>query len=645
MLTSLAQLAAFRLQCDRSFISLIDGEHQHIIAEATKSISLYKSHEHTPEDGLAFGAIKIDLMAGVCASTIKAFTSNDPRDHIDTPNVTANSSLYIIRDFLQEPYFKKRPYVAEWPHMRFYAEVPITSHAGYVLGSVCVVDNKVRNGLSTEDCRALAEIASTVQEYLYSLRDKKAYSRSVRLVKGLNAFLDPESYPLPFDTLSPSSVEGKPSSEQLGTGLETILNPDHVDFAQEHTDSTVSLSPKTSLSQCSRYNSQSPSAHRSHSSLTTLSNRVTDKEPMVSESPNWEPNTNLDTKDYPAAQVELGNSSRNTAVVKKTQIIFERACSHLRTAMDLEGMVFFSTRLSKRPHSLSNSDKVKPKNRSFEPQNGLDASELEMNTALHELPSYHPNTPEIQKIDSPFLSGQLGCSTGLRSASISSSEPTRNFCIPEDILQSMLERFPRGHIFKFDMEGLVSSPVGIKKEDDIREDYKYFSNHTDPSRTFNGENSQEYGPSYLSDSEIASFRNCFPDVRNLIFYPLRDERKERWIAAGIAWSTDPYKTFEYTDINYLTAFGNSIKIELSRHEVNALNETKSDFISSVSHEMRSPIHGILANVELLRSGDMEQKVDEDEYIEMINYCGRSLLDTVENLYVFLHFSKDFINLF
>src|ERR1700683_2219653 len=39
-LTAFAQLAAFRLDCERGFISLIDHEQQYVLAEATRSISL-----------------------------------------------------------------------------------------------------------------------------------------------------------------------------------------------------------------------------------------------------------------------------------------------------------------------------------------------------------------------------------------------------------------------------------------------------------------------------------------------------------------------------------------------------------------------------------------------------------------------------
>lgn len=46
------------------------------------------------------------------------------------------------------------------------------------------------------------------------------------------------------------------------------------------------------------------------------------------------------------------------------------------------------------------------------------------------------------------------------------------------------------------------------------------------------------------------------------------------------------------DITYLTAFGNCIMAEKSRLDSELADRAKSDFISVVSHELRSPLHGL-----------------------------------------------------
>lgn len=142
-LNALAQLGVFRFDANRCFVSIIDGETRHIIAETTKSVSLRDKNRHKSGDGIYLGARSLDLIWGVCPHTVSLFTGRTTND-IDTSNITANRTRYIIRDFTLDDCFKDRPYIRESPHMRFYADVPLFSASGYVLGSYCIVDDKPR---------------------------------------------------------------------------------------------------------------------------------------------------------------------------------------------------------------------------------------------------------------------------------------------------------------------------------------------------------------------------------------------------------------------------------------------------------------------------------------------------------------------
>jgi len=63
--------------------------------------------------------------------------------------------------------------------------------------------------------------------------------------------------------------------------------------------------------------------------------------------------------------------------------------------------------------------------------------------------------------------------------------------------------------------------------------------------------------------------------------------------------------------------------EISQFETLEMSRAKSDFISSVSHELRSQLHGILASVELLR--DTLCSPAHMSMIDMIETCGNTLL--------------------
>lgn len=182
-LNALSQLGVYRFGCNRSFVSIIDGEHQHILAETTASISLRHRDQHLPNDGIYLGFTTLDLAWGVCPQTIKLFTAQDTSLELDTPNITANATRYIIRNFAQEECFRHRPYVIQWPHMRFYAEVPLLSASGHVLGSYCVIDDNPRDVFGDQEVALLQEMADAIALHLENSRIVHYHRRAEKLVK------------------------------------------------------------------------------------------------------------------------------------------------------------------------------------------------------------------------------------------------------------------------------------------------------------------------------------------------------------------------------------------------------------------------------------------------------------------------------
>jgi len=59
-----------------------------------------------------------------------------------------------------------------------------------------------------------------------------------------------------------------------------------------------------------------------------------------------------------------------------------------------------------------------------------------------------------------------------------------------------------------------------------------------------------------------------------------------------------------------------------------------DFISSISHELRSPLHGVLASVEFLQETQMTEI--QSDMVSNIHASGKVLLDTINHV---LDFSK------
>ncbi len=89
------------------------------------------------------------------------------------------------------------------------------------------------------------------------------------------------------------------------------------------------------------------------------------------------------------------------------------------------------------------------------------------------------------------------------------------------------------------------------------------------------------------------------------------------------------RVFERQDFSYFSVFSNSVMMEVARLELVASDRAMSDCISSISHEIRSPLHGILGSAELLR--ETISTPDQNHIMGMIENCGQTLLQTMDQI--------------
>jgi len=79
----------------------------------------------------------------------------------------------IVRDATQDPRFADNPGVTGEPHVRFYAGQPLRAPEGSLIGTLCVVDYKVRE-FSEEDHRTLMDLAAWAEMELSALTVQEA---------------------------------------------------------------------------------------------------------------------------------------------------------------------------------------------------------------------------------------------------------------------------------------------------------------------------------------------------------------------------------------------------------------------------------------------------------------------------------------
>lgn len=108
-LAAFAQLAAMRLQAQRSMISLLDGQYQYILAEATPKTSLRFDSPLNKSLDLLLGNVRIPRNWGLCERVLdaSALAEGDP-------------GIIIIKDLSQSRLHENRSYVKEGPKFRWY---------------------------------------------------------------------------------------------------------------------------------------------------------------------------------------------------------------------------------------------------------------------------------------------------------------------------------------------------------------------------------------------------------------------------------------------------------------------------------------------------------------------------------------------
>jgi hypothetical protein len=162
-------------------------------------------------------------------------------------------------------------------------------------------------------------------------------------------------------------------------------------------------------------------------------------------------------------------------------------------------------------------------------------------------------------------------------------------------LESYFKLYPHGKSLHFSEAG-----TGLSSEDDSASESQKSAGET--SKTIPETASQKViGRKRKMRISHQGLLKNLPGVKNVIFIPLWDYIEEKMVAGCFLWTSSTGRMMNLDDdLSYLRAFGNTIMSEVSR--MNALKDdrAKTTFIASMSHELRSPLHGILGSVEFLQ---------------------------------------------
>jgi signal transduction histidine kinase len=144
----------------------------------------------------------------------------------------------------------------------------------------------------------------------------------------------------------------------------------------------------------------------------------------------------------------------------------------------------------------------------------------------------------------------------------------------------------------------------------------------------------------LEDLEIEdALDKSFQKSQQLLVMPLLDVLHDRTAALCVGWRSDYTRVYsDSSDIPFVSTFCMSTMSEVLRLETQMLERVKSDFLGSVSHEMKTPLHQTLGSLELL----LQTSCSTEQYDLAVNarFGATQLLETIDKILLYSSISSE-----
>ncbi|TKX26093.1 response regulator receiver domain-containing protein 2 [Elsinoe australis] len=584
-LTAFCQLGALRLGTKRCMLFFFDRSNAYVLAEATRTLSLHDHDVHENGDALWLGFTIIPRGLSVCEHTVNMPVPDEQADEVSGEK----NLIHVIEDLRGNTTFCDRPYVSDGPKARFYAGVPIITPSGLRIGAYCVLDDKPREGLNESDTKFMLEMAKTVMTHLETVRERAEFGRGTRMLKGLRSFVQD------------ATVR---RTEDPATGTAPSVDDHFEERIPNKFDHSVTFSDP-------EIDGKSVTITQATPTIPSSIDDDIDEEPTKSQTspPQADPIQTSPLSSHPSQGP--GSAEFKRATGGDVNSVFNNAAELIREAMDAEGCVFLnvadesyeSARLGKSLHQRSPSEQSA----------GATDTGSEYSDA---------NPTQRAAVKGCSLLGQ-SCRANLLDDSSTVGS------LPPSTLRRLLRRHPRGKIWNFNSEGEVLS------SDQLTDTHV-----KQPSGLAINENARrrrrknKHSPA----EDAAELQAIFPEVRSLCLVGMWDLRTQRWRAGFFVWSSSPVRVFSVRgELSYVVAFGEVIMAEVMSLEAKREEKKRSDFVESISHELRSPLHGILGSIDVLNQDrpDLQDSTD----LRQIESCTLTMLDLVEHLLGYAEYKR------
>ena len=524
----------------------------------------------TSEDSVLMGCSSVPVSGRVCELTIRL--------HADE---TCKFPMFVVPDMSKDTRFAKLDVVASGPKYKFYCGTPITTRDGVNIGSLAVMDTEPRDGLTDDEERCLGETAAHIMAFLELNREAIEGRQARRMGYALNGFVSGKSSL--HDELDRPAQSRKPFGTVASYGL----------AHDEKEDQPPSPHAVEHRRKRSGYSSNNTA--ESTSSFGPISDYDT--------SEIW-----TKTEDQPVAETEELESRSHS----KT---YARAANLIRESLELGdegGVLFVGVTASPTISRLLSNVKA-----GTEEDSTSTGEDFQPEKIAHPKLSDLVSSPTFMKQSRCIPASTLGSSMKASPMVEGSGLPgDRSMKLDSEVVNYFVGRYSGGHLWLLEEEEGKSSSDETVQEAEPQQGTK-------SSRI------------RRRAAELEFLRRAFPEARQLLMTPLWDAQVGRVVSVCFVWTSTQTRLFSTRhELSYLTSFCQTLMAECSRLDAMMADKQKSDFVGTISHELRSPLHGILASTEFLMDSNLSSF--QGSLTHTIDACGKTLLDTINHV---LDFSK------
>ena len=553
-LAAFAQLAALRLGARRAFITILSTNTEYVLVEATKTMSLQSDFVANPKDESWLGTSSFARSDGLNdlsldewrkARRLREMPSDD--QHYYTQGISAH--WHIISDMRHTPSVANRAFFQRAPSPRFYFAIPLRDSECTVIGSLSILDDKPRHGVSAHDMSFCEDLGDTIALHLQSSMIRSQRQRSERLIQALGIFNSGGS--------SLRSWWNKQDNSSMNRGGRHLNRKGNDDESNARFDIEFGVEKQRSApveTRSSQYRKQPRSSDEGNSQAALERTRQgilsTDFSPHNTKHSNVggdhgasPPDDDTQTPITPFRRFDL------TTAVNQS---YSRGAKLLREALGATGVAFVDA-----SHISTTTTAARRRSPTPSDDNAGTATGTDTDTEASDGAS--AGQPNMCKV------------TGLSTYMETEDDHTARFELSQRDLSTLIKAYPRAKVFSFMRNG----------------------------DAYSGSEASEPGSSSDSAPEVTQSRVKTQHSRNarilrnvvgkggsIMFYPIFDDKTERWRSALIIWTkaSNVSRFFDQNeDVTYCSAFAHSLRADLARIETAASDAAKATFISSISH--------------------------------------------------------------